>query len=291
MNNGSFSYVNPNFTSPLYLCCQPGYFTDGLDYKEYYVPQGNPLCGTVSMFYEASAADEEISFPVIPDGCIDVVISFNNNYCDGVSICGTISSLYYMELKDCDYIFGIRFMPGKFPLAMLGDIEEYIDEQKVLTIRSKESKLIKGLAISRSFYERIGIAANYIGVMCDVPGYKENLVSYAMERICASNGNISINSLSSELGYSNRYIERIFKEYTGFSPKSMCKVARVHRAVMMMLRRGELSRTDISMACGYSDLSHMNREIKKVLGVQTETLEFSNFYEYNVSTAGTVYRF
>lgn len=291
MNNSNSYYKQQLLSSPLYLCCQPGYFTEGLDYKEFYVPRSSKLRGTVSMFYEASSLEKSTSFPVIPDGCIDVVISFRGNSCKGISVCGTISTLYYMELKNCDYIFGIRFMPGKFPIKLIGDIEEYIDEQKELLLMNREQSLIAGLMRSRSFCERINSVAQYIGALCETEGNKEKIVQYAMDYICRNNGNVAIKSLSSELIYSPRYIERVFKEYTGFSPKSMCKIARVHKAVMLLLWKKNMSRTDISMECGYSDLSHMNREIRSMLGVNSDIIDSKNFYRNILSEIETVYRF
>ena len=277
--------------SMLYLCCQPGYFTEGLDYREAYVPKSSSLYGTVSMFYEISSVKADTSFFVIPDGCVDMVVSFSEGSCRSVSVCGTISNLYTMELTDCDYIFGMRFMPGKFPLNMIGDIEEYIDEQKNIGIYSREQAVITGLVKSADFYERINCAAAYIASVSETAGYKEKVVEYAMERICGTTGNISIKALSNEMVYSQRYIERIFKEYTGFTPKNMCKIVRAHKALMMLLWDKKASRTDVSMDCGYSDLSHMNRELKNVMGINSDMINFKDFYSNDAGSIATVYKF
>ena len=49
--------------------------------------------------------------------------------------------------------------------------------------------------------------------------YKEMLVQHTVDMICNSGGNVGIERISQELVYSPRYVERVFKEYTGFSPK------------------------------------------------------------------------
>lgn len=284
-------YKSSLLNSTLYLCCQPGYFSHGLDYKEAYVRPDSELYGMISMFYEVSTKEINAKCFVIPDGCIDVVIGFVDGICQRISICGTISSLYSTEFRNCDFIFGMRFMPGRFPVKIIGNIEEYIDEQKEMKIHLPEEEYLTGMSMSKSFYERIKISANYFGKKYDGSGYKEKMVEYAMRCICSSNGNIAIKTLSNELVYSQRYIERVFKEYTGFTPKSMCKIVRAHKAALCLLWNFESSKTDVAMECGYSDLSHMNRELKHVMGVGSDLFSSDNFYPAKIEIVDTVYRF
>ena len=296
MNRSKGSLVNNCYkdsllNSTLYLCCQPGYFSHGLDYKEAYVRPDSELYGMISMFYEVSTKEINAKCFVIPDGCIDVVVGFTDGICTGISICGTISSLYSTDFKNCDFIFGMRFMPGRFPVKLIGDIEEYIDEQKDMKIYSLEKEYLMRMSRSAGFYERIRLSADYFGRKCDISGYKEKMVEYAMRCICTSNGNVAIKTLSNELVYSQRYIERVFKEYTGFTPKNMCRIVRAHKAALYLLWNPEKSKTDISMECGYSDLSHMNRELKRVMGVSSDLFSGSNFYPEKIEIVDTVYRF
>lgn len=284
-------YKDSLLNSTLYLCCQPGYFSQALDYKEAYVQPDSGLYGTISMFYEVSTKEMNAKCFVIPDGCIDVVVAFTGGVCNGISICGTISSLYSTEITNCDYIFGMRFMPGKFPVKLIGDMEDYIDNQKELKIYSPEAEYLMEMSRAGNFYERIKLSADYFGRKCDLPGYKEKMVEYAMRYICTSNGNVSIKTLSNELVYSQRYIERVFKEYTGFTPKNMCRIVRAHKAAMHLLWHPEKSKTDISMDCGYADLSHMNRELKNVMGVNADIFRSENFYKKQIEIVDTVYRF
>lgn len=284
-------YQDSLLNSTLYLCCQPGYFSQELDYREAYVRPDSDLYGTISMFYEVSTKESKAKCFVIPDGCIDVVIAFKEGICSGISICGTITNLYSIELDRCDFIFGMRFMPGKFPVKMIGNLEEYIDEQKDIQIYSLEMEYLCRMSMAKGFYERIRLSAEYFGRKCDSAGYKEKMVEYAMRRICSSNGNVSIKSLSNELVYSQRYIERVFKEYTGFTPKNMCRIVRAHKAAMYLLWNSGISKTGISMECGYSDLSHMNRELKSVMGVSSDLFSKENFYRKQIEIVDTVYRF
>ena len=84
------------------LCCQPGYYSDELHYREVYLTQRDPAHRIVSMCYEAFPKKSRVSIPVIPDGCVDVVLAFSNDFCQGISVCGTISTLI------CDGFSGER---------------------------------------------------------------------------------------------------------------------------------------------------------------------------------------
>ena len=45
------------------------------------------------------------------------------------------------------------------------------------------------------------------------------------------------------------------------------------------------------MECGYSDLSHMNRELKNVMGINSDMINFKDFYSNDAGSIATVYKF
>ncbi len=273
------------------LCCQPGYYSDELHYREVYLTQRDPAHRIVSMCYEAFPKKSRVSIPVIPDGCVDVVLAFGNDFCQGISVCGTISTLYAMDFQESDYIFGMRFLPGKFPPELMGDISSFMDEQHDLALHVREWKFIDAMRQSANFYERVALAREYLSEFARSDEYKEMLVQHTVDMICNSGGNVGIERISQELVYSSRYVERVFKEYTGFSPKKMCRLVRAHKALLMLLCSKEFSKTMISLECGYADLSHMNRELKSVLGVTPKMVGREDLYLGSMKTSQTVYNF
>ena len=291
--NYSGEYKKQLLSSPGFLSCQPGYFSPALNYREYHVPAADPLHSSIALLYEASARIPQLSIPVIPDGCIDVVFSFQAGACMGVSVCGTITTFYSMEFKDNDCIFGIRFLPGKFPLQWVGPIEPLLNHQQPLPILDQDQALIQQMAAA-DFETRVNLVLRHMRVFClgcDDASYKQGIVNCSMQQICTTTGNLNIRALSDELIYSPRYIERIFKDYTGFSPKSMCRLARMHKAVLMLLWDESNSRTDISAECGYADLSHMNRDLYKLLGIHSTEINMQDFYAKSTEEAVPVYKF
>jgi AraC-like DNA-binding protein len=73
-----------------------------------------------------------------------------------------------------------------------------------------------------------------------------------------------VQRLASELGISRRHLQRRITEATGLTPKKLSSLARVHRAIGR-LRRGE-SESSVACRCGYSDQSHLIREVRAFTG-------------------------
>ena len=271
---------------------QPGYYIKNLAYEEYFVPATNPLFDAVYSFYEAKPKLKEVNIPVIPDGCIDMVISFSDMQCTGISICGTITSYYSMTLTNSDYIFGVRFKPGRFPFKTVGAVKEIVDNQQYVILTDNEWRFINTMTSSHTFGQRIASVSEFVGKMLYPDNkYGASIVSYTMDCINANCGNVSIKNISDELLYSTRYIEKLFKEYTGFTPKKMCKFARMHKAVNILLLNDRANHTDVSMECGYSDLSHMNRDLNEILGFNSTKVNKKDFFNPNVEQINTVYSF
>ena len=65
----------------------------------------------------------------------------------------------------------------------------------------------------------------------------------------------------------------------------------MHKAVMLLLWNKEANSTGIAMDCGYADLSHMNRDLKKILGFNSTDINKIDFLRRDISSTPTVYKF
>ncbi|OPC36888.1 AraC family transcriptional regulator [Elizabethkingia miricola] len=79
----------------------------------------------------------------------------------------------------------------------------------------------------------------------------------------------TIGNLVKRSGYSERHIERIFKEHIGISPKAFSNIIRLHRFLRLLSHPNEsdLSMTSLGYAANYFDQSHLIREFKKYTGI------------------------
>jgi AraC family transcriptional regulator len=77
---------------------------------------------------------------------------------------------------------------------------------------------------------------------------------------------LTIRVMADLVGLSNSYFSRAFKQTLGSSPMAYIAVRRLERAKLMMASTGQRL-TDIALACGFADQSHLNRCFRRIVGV------------------------
>jgi AraC family transcriptional regulator len=89
----------------------------------------------------------------------------------------------------------------------------------------------------------------------------------ALEYIEANLGSkIAIGEMADFVALSKSHFSRAFKQSLGSSPMSYVASRRVERAkAMMTSSRERLS--DIALACGFADQSHLNRYFRRIVGI------------------------
>jgi AraC family transcriptional regulator len=77
---------------------------------------------------------------------------------------------------------------------------------------------------------------------------------------------ITIGELANFVALSQSHFSRAFKQSLGSCPMSYVATRRVERAKLMMTSTRERL-SDIALACGFADQSHLNRYFRRVVGV------------------------
>jgi LacI family transcriptional regulator len=100
----------------------------------------------------------------------------------------------------------------------------------------------------------------------DVLAFDDALVRAAVAHIRdhAVEG-IKVDDLIGAFGVSRQTLARRFARYVGHTPGQEIRMARLRRA-QQMIRETRLPLTEIALACGYSDLPHMDRAFRLELG-------------------------
>jgi AraC-like DNA-binding protein len=89
---------------------------------------------------------------------------------------------------------------------------------------------------------------------------------YLARTIEATHGNLSIQDLSREVGYSIRTVDRLFRESFGLSPKFYARIARFQRVLKLLSVDTGVTLTEVALACCYYDQSHLNKEFLAFAG-------------------------
>ena len=233
----------------------------------------------ISSFYEFRVEDgKEENFKAVPDGSTDLVFGIGEKDVK-VMIGGTVLKAKDWEFEDGRYYFGARFLPGRSILPKTLSMQEIVNTDLELDKNDYGSGLTESLAAARDVEKRSQILMRYLSENQweNQRDSAHTLEQYMRQRIYATNGNISIQMLSRETGYSEAYIRRIFKQIHGISPKEFERFVRFQAFLQEISRTPEISGTpeakgseEIALNCGYYDQSHMLKDFRAFAGTTPE---------------------
>ena len=85
----------------------------------------------------------------------------------------------------------------------------------------------------------------------------------------------NIENVASRYGITSRYLQKLFLQYTGLTPKLYSKINRFQNSLRLVTKK-ETSLTSIAYDCGYFDQSHFIREFKSFTGFTPSGYSFEN---------------
>jgi AraC-like DNA-binding protein len=105
-------------------------------------------------------------------------------------------------------------------------------------------------------------------------------VSWAWDQLERSTGRTPVGLLAEEIGWSRRHFAARFREQVGLAPKPTARVVRFQWAADRLLRaKVGTTITDVAMASGYADHSHMTREFQSLAGLTPSAFVASHLAE------------
>ena len=95
-------------------------------------------------------------------------------------------------------------------------------------------------------------------------------VEHAWHLLATSDGQRSVGSVASDVGWSSRHLSTKFRAHVGMAPKRAARLLRFHAAMGLLASGTSLS--EIAYICGYSDQSHFTNEVVDHTGVTPSVL-------------------
>ncbi|MCI3937179.1 helix-turn-helix domain-containing protein [Chryseobacterium aahli] len=226
------------------------------------------------------------------DGNTGIVLTFRGNLISnthGTStlnypnsfLYGQISTFRDLYLAEKTSIIIVVFQPYGFN-HLLGISANEIRESIIATegiFGSKDSLLYEKLAESSHLETKIQILNTFfIEQAAKKFLSNQNLIHPTLNYILKNKGAITVNHLVKHTGYSERHIERIFKECIGLNPKKFGNIVKLHFFLNLLKYKSSQSNiTDLCYDAGYADQSHLIKEFKKYTGITpTQYLKNTN---------------
>lgn len=177
---------------------------------------------------------------VIPDGCQDVIIEVHGDEAARYFISELSNTAYSVELCADVFLMGFRLKPGT-------SFNEH------------------GLSAYAAHHDFLSLLT---GDRLDEFCTRSPVIVQALD--CLGSGVSSIADAARDLGVSTRTLQREVKQGTGVTPQFWLSLSRARRACRSLNRFDRLA--DVADAFGYSDQSHMTREVRRWFGVTPSSI-------------------
>lgn len=205
-------------------------------------------------------SQNSIFIPIVPDGCMDIV--YKNNV---IVFVGTMIESKIVEILPNSYFFGIRFKPAVFPHLVKIDSSKYLN--KIIFLESLSQSLFNQIVIEQNNELQTVDNLNLLFEELFKNIKLDERVIKAIDEILNQGGNISIKELEEYTKLNNKQLQRLFKNYLGYSPKKFCNIVRFFNLFKELIKNNIDNLSEKAYECGYYDQSHLNKEFKR----------FSNF--------------
>lgn len=218
----------------------------------------------VALYYQFNTQKSAVNpFSLIPDGSIDLLFCLSpENHATFFWTSPHHRSEQLDFQEGCEY-FGVRLFPEQKLLKFNYSMKDLLGKKIPLEdIMPMDSFLMETLFLGDSFGERIQLFEKFIRRLSN-KNDQRSLVDYCIKKIYLSKGKINVSQLSTDTGYSDRYLRKKFEEFIGFSPKQFSEIVRFQISLAMIFKKNHFSSLDVVYENGYHDHAHFIKGFKK----------------------------
>jgi len=233
-------------------------------------------CYTVGIFNLYS--DPGAAFPVVPSGCLELIIHLNDQHCNiqgnedwvhspDYMLIGLFTRVHTVRFPHKVPVFSIRFKPealfSLFGIEGAEVMERYEDITPLLGNSFRD--FCHRIRDDNNTAAMIKLSEEFLTSKIQQNNEKRNYVQRAAEIMRYSDIS-SIKNISDEVCISQRQLERKFKNVIGVSPKSYLRLIRINRVIRLMEQKQQMDLTSVAYHCGYFDQAHFINDFKLIAG-------------------------
>ena len=201
--------------------------------------------------------NEAIDNIIIPDGCIDLIVDYNNKEIGFAGMSKT--DFNYKIFNPCCY-FGIRLKPGAF--YQLTNISAGDVMDNFISLDVIDGTIDFDYLFSLSFEECKEFVRIFLKKFIKTKKPLDFVLLF--DNIINDDYLVSTGELYKKFNFSSRQSQRLFLKYYGISPKGILNIIRFQKSLKILLSRNDQGYDDI---IGYYDQSHYIKDIKKNIGI------------------------
>lgn len=219
---------------------------------------------------------------VFPSGCIEIIFNLGTGNWQTaagdtfvttppVELWGQITQPLPIKSIGRNTMLGIRFYPHA-AACFLNDKIDLFNNQ-VVDFRDLPDRgvntLYTQLQHSSSWKQRVELVEDFLLRRLSISKKrigKMGLVNDIMSEIRQYDFFDNLENVAARYGITSRYLQKVFLQYTGLTPKLYSKINRFQHSLQLVMKK-DTSLTSIAYDCGYFDQSHFIREFKSFTGL------------------------
>ena len=218
---------------------------------------------------------------VFPSGCIEIIFNLGTGKWQtavgdafvttpSIELWGQIIRPLPVKSTGKNTMLGIRFFPHAASCFLNDTIGSF--NNLVLDLSDVSDKavniLYSRLLETTAWNKRLELIERFLLSRLSLSERKRSkvgVVGSIMNEISQDDFFDNIENVASRYGITSRYLQKLFLQYTGLTPKLYSKINRFQNSLRLVTKK-EISLTSIAYDCGYFDQSHFIREFKSFTG-------------------------
>ncbi|MFF2550491.1 helix-turn-helix domain-containing protein [Nocardia sp. NPDC058058] len=210
-----------------------------------------------AVVWERDIAGDAVA-PVLPDGCMDLL------WMNGrLTVAGPDTRAYHPTVGPLTRIAGIRFAPGAAPALLGVPADELRDGRPDLAELWTPALSRRAAALFESAPSPVaGLEAIAAWRAAETDPLDPMVPRIVTE---LRSGTSTIATLAADLEIGPRRLHRLSLAAFGYGPKTLTRILRMQRA--LALARAGTPLAETAFRTGYSDQSHLSREIRDFAGM------------------------
>jgi AraC-like DNA-binding protein len=224
-------------------------------------------------------------------GCIELMFNIgngkwqtavNNEFITtpAIELWGQIINPLTFRSLSKNTMLGIRFFPHTASLFINEKIELFNNQvTDFYAVAGKQIKTLhEKLIEASSLHQRIEMIETYLLQKLfnsKSPFNKIGLIADVMNELKRDDFFDNLQNLALKYGITSRYLQKLFVQYTGLTPKLYSKINRFQNS-LQLISKNQYSLTSVAYECNYFDQSHFIREFKSFTGINPSAFNAAN---------------
>jgi AraC-like DNA-binding protein len=203
----------------------------------------------------------------LPDACATLSVSFRSGTISECFLAGPRQTPAERAPPAGQTLFGVRLKPGVAFVLTRVPVHPLVDRRTRLPALMPEggSRLEKALAGMRTVDEGIDVLEAFlIQRLADVR--IDSRVQMALKRLEECGGQMRVAQLARECQVSSRHLDRLLRDWVGFSPKRLARIMRFQTLLQHMEASPAERSAQVAAELGYFDQAHLTNEVASFAG-------------------------